>query len=245
MDLFFRGGWGTVRLGQGDGAANGASEVDLSGTTVAHYASTPDVGGAFQYRSGGALSGTSISATLSNQDFESRYDRLLYQSPSFSGFMAEASYGNKDTNIVEVAVRYSGKLAALGTLAGAIGYSNEEAVAGGTDDKVLGGSISWLHTSGINLTYTHTNRDLPGRDGKFDYFKAGYKFGKHAVSIDYASGQDQALSGDEAKMYGIGYVFTPIAWAEIFALLKQHSLDRSGASLDDIQFFMVGSRIKF
>lgn len=245
LDLFFRGGWGTLRLGQGDGAANGASEVDLSGTTVAHYASTGDVGGAFQYRSGGALSGTSIASTLSNQDFESRYDRLYYLSPSFSGFTGEASLGNKESDIVEFAVRYSGRLEALGNLAAAIGYSKEDALPGGTDDKTFGGSVSWLHPSGFNLTYTHTDRDFAGRDSKFDYFKAGYKSGAHAVSIDYGIGQDQAASGDEAKVYGIGYVFTPIAWAEIFALLKQHSIERSGASLDDIQFFMVGSRIKF
>jgi hypothetical protein len=109
----------------------------------------------------------------------------------------------------------------------------------------MGGSISWLHPSGFNLTYAHTTRELAGRDGKFDYFKAGYKFGQHAVSIDYALGKDQAASGDEATMYGIGYVFTPVAWAEIFALFKQHSLDRPGVSTDDIQFIMVGSRIKF
>ncbi len=245
MDLFFSGNWGTVRLGQGDGAANGASEVDLSGTTVAHYASTPDIGGAFEYRSGGVASGASISATISNQDFESRYDRIHYQSPSFSGFMAEASWGNKATDIVEFALRYSAKLEGIGTLAGALGYSKEDAAPGGMDDKTIGGSVSWLHTSGINLTYTHTARDLPGREGKFDYFKLGYKFGQHAVSIDYGTGQDQAMSGDEAKVYGIGYVFTPIAWAEVFALFKQHSLDRPGMSLDDVQFFMVGSRIKF
>jgi hypothetical protein len=244
MDLFFRGGWGTLRLGQGDGAANGAAEVDLSGTTVAHYASTPDVGGAFEYRTGGVFSGTSIGATLSNQDFESRYDRLLYQSPSFSGFMAEVSLGNKETDIVEVALRYSGKMA-FGTLAGALGYSNEEAAPGGIDDETVGGSISWLHGSGFNLTFAHTTRDLPGRDGKFSYLKAGYKTGQHAFSLDYGMGDDQAIAGDEAKMYGIGYVFTPIAWAEIFGLFKVHSLDRSAASVDDIQFFMVGSRIKF
>jgi predicted porin len=245
MDLFFRGGWGTLRLGQGDGAANGASEVDLSGTTVAHYASTPDIGGAFQYRTGGALSGTSIGATISNQDFESRYDRVHYQSPSFNGFMAEASFGNKEADIVELALRYSGKIGALGTLAAALGYSNEEGAAGAIDDKTIGGSISWLHPSGFNLSFAHTSRDLPGRDGKFSYLKAGYKFGQHAVSIDYGMGDDQAASGDEAKMYGIGYVFTPIAWAEVFALYKLHSLDRTGVSLEDITFFMVGSRVKF
>jgi len=245
MDVFLRGGFGTLRLGQGDGAANGASEVDLSGTTVAHYASSPDVGGAFQYRSGGALSGASISASISNQDFESRYDRLYYETPNLSGFTAAASWGHKDTDITELALRYSGKLGALGTLAGALGWSSEDALPGGIDDETMGGSISWLHPSGFNLTYTHTERDLAARTGKFDYFKAGYKFGQHAVSIDYGLGKDQAAAGDEATVYGIGYVFTPIAWAEIFALFKQHSLDRPGVNMDDIQFIMVGSRIKF
>jgi hypothetical protein len=159
--------------------------------------------------------------------------------------MAEASWGNKATDVVEFALRYSGKLEGLGTLAGALGYSKEDGAAGVMDDKTVGGSVSWLHGSGFNLTFTHTSRDLAGRTGKFDYLKAGYKFGKHAASIDYGSGKDEAASGDEAKMYGIAYVFTPIAWAEIFALYKVHSLDRPGLGLDDITFFMVGSRIKF
>jgi hypothetical protein len=245
MDVFVASPFGTLRLGQGDGAANGASEVDLSGTTVAHYASSPDIGGAFEYRVGGALSGTSIGGSISNQDFESRYDRLHYQSLLFSGFMVEGSWGHKDNDIVELALRYSGKLGANGTLAGALGYSKEDAAPGGTDDKVIGGSVSWLHPSGFNLTFAHTVRDLPGRDGEFNYVKGGYKFGQHAFSIDYGMGDDQAAAGDEAKVYGLGYVFVPIAWAEIFALYKVHSLDRPGVSLEDITFFMVGSRVKF
>jgi len=245
MDVFVASPYGTLRLGQGDGAANGASEVDLSGTTVAHYATSPDIGGAFQYRTGGVLSGTSIGASISSQDFESRYDRLLYQSPNFSGFMVEGSWGHKQTDVTELALRYSGKIGALGTLAGALGYSTEDAAPGGTDDKVIGGSISWLHPSGFNLTFAHTTRDLPGRDGEFSYLKAGYKTGKHAVSVDYGMGDDQAAAGDEAKMVGVGYVFVPIAWAEIFALYKVHSLDRPGVSLEDITIFMVGSRVKF
>jgi hypothetical protein len=241
MDVFFSGPWGTVRLGQGDGAANGAAEVDLSGTTVAHYSSSPDIGGAFQYRTGAAFSGTSIGDSISNQDFESRYDRLHYQSPVFAGFMGEASWGHKQGDIAEFALRYSGKIGALGQLAAALGYSTEE----DTDDEVIGGSVSWLHPSGLNLTYTHTTRDLPGRDGKFDYFKVGYKFGNHALSVDYGIGKDQGISGDDAKVYGFGYVFTPVAWAELFALYKVHSLERPGLSLEDITFFTVGSRVKF
>src|SRR5688572_4087963 len=243
MDVFVTGRWGTLRLGQGDGAANGAAEVDLSGTTVAHYSSTPDIGGAFEYRAGAAFSGTSIAASISNQDFESRYDRVLYQSPNFSGFIVEVSSGHKEADIVEAALRYSAKIGALGQLAAALGWSREDAP--GTDDEVLGGSVSWLHPSGFNLTFTHTARDLPGREGKFNYLKGGYKFGQHAVSVDYGMGDDQAAAGDEAKVYGIGYVFTPIAWAEVFALYKIHSLDRSGPALEDITFAMVGTRVKF
>jgi hypothetical protein len=243
MDVFVTGRWGTLRLGQGDGAANGAAEVDLSGTTVAHYSSTPDIGGAFEYRAGAAFSGTSIAASISNQDFESRYDRVLYQSPNFSGFIVEVSSGHKEADIVEAALRYSAKIGALGQLAAALGWSREDAP--GTDDEVLGGSVSWLHPSGLNLTFTHTARDLPGREGKFNYLKGGYKFGQHAVSVDYGMGDDQAAAGDEAKVYGIGYVFTPIAWAEVFALYKIHSLDRSGPALEDITFAMVGTRVKF
>jgi predicted porin len=245
MDVFLSGGFGTLRLGQGDGAANAAAEVDLSGTTVAHYSSVSDIGGAFEHRSGGALSGTSISDSISNQDFESRYDRLLYQTSSFSGFKGEASWGHKQTDIVEAALRYSGKIGGLGTLAAALGWSSEDAAPGGVDDDTVGGSVSWLHGSGFNLSYAHTSRDLPGRTGKFDYFKAGYKFGNHAVSLDYGIGQDQAASGDEAKVYGVGYVWLPVAWAEVFGLYKVHSLDQPGVSLEDISFFMIGSRVKF
>ena len=195
------------------------------------------------------LSGIRIADTISNPDFASRYDRVLYQTPQFNGFTGEVSWGHKENDIGELALRYSGKIGALGMLAGAVGYSNafapEDAGPGSTDDKVIGGSISWLHPTGFNLTFAHTTRDLPGRDGKFNYFKAGYKTGKHAISVDYGMGDDQAASGDEAKVYGVGYVFVPIAWAEIFALYKLHTLDRSGVSLEDINFFMFGSRVKF
>ena len=244
IDIFLTGGFGMVRLGQGDGAANGASEVDLSGTSLAHYATSPDIGGAFQYRTAGVLSGTSIGESISSQDFESRYDRLLYRTPSLNGFTVEGSWGHKDTDIVELALRYSGKFA-WGTLAGALGYSNEEAVAGGVDDEVIGGSISWLHPGGFNLTFAHTERDLPGREGEFNYIKAGYKVGQHAFSVDYGMGDDQAAAGDEANVMGIGYVLTPLAWAELFALYKVHSIDRPGASLEDIDFVMLGTRVKF
>ena len=147
----------------------------------------------------------------------------------------------------EAALWYSADFARAGKLAAALGWSQEDpTLVGGVDDETVGGSVSWLAPGGFNLTYGYTQRDVAAtREGKFNYLKVGYKTGKHAVSVDYGMGDDQAASGDEASVFGIGYVFTPIAWAELFALYKVHSLDRPGVSLDDITVFMVGSRVKF
>ncbi len=250
--FFFEGGWGRATLGQTDGAANGAVEVDLSGTSVAHYSGNTDIAGGFRFRDSAGTLGTtaapnpSIAASSSQQDFESRYDLVRYDTPVFRGFRLVGSFGTKgDSDVKELALWYSGKLGAFGQLAGALGYSQRDVAAG--DDEIIGGSISWLHTSGFNLTLGRTERDDPaaGRDKEFRYVKLGYKAGRHAVSVDFGRGEDQAAAGDEADFFGIGYVYTPVAWAEIYALLKQHQLDRPGASFDDIHVAMIGSRIKF
>ena len=267
--VFLEGGWGKVTLGQTDGAANGAVEVDLSGTSVAHYAGNTDIAGAFRFRdSSGALTGPSIGASSSQQDFESRYDLVRYDTPVFGGFKLVGSFGTKSTStttliapagggavttttstassdVKELALWYSGKLGGLGQLAGALGYSQRGLAAG--DDEIIGGSLSWLHASGFSATLGRTDRDDPvaGRDKEFSYLKLGYKVGKHAVSLDFGRGEDQAAAADESDFFGVGYVYTPMAWADIYGLLKQHQLDRPGASFDDISVLMVGTRLKF
>ncbi|MGQ0547080.1 MAG: porin [Betaproteobacteria bacterium] len=250
VDAFFEGGWGKLSLGQGEGAADGGTEVDLSGPAVAHWSGATSLGGGFAHRSdAGALTAATLNATISNQDFESRYDRLRYDTPSWRGFALAGSWGAKDNgrDVAEAAIRYAGDFGAPGRLAAALGYSSQDAATpAGVDDKVIGGSLSWLHSSGFNATLARSERELTGRDGTFNYVKLGYKTGRHAFSVDYATGDDQAAAGDEATMTGLGYVYTPIAWAEIYAAIKRHSLDRAaGASLRDIDIAMVGTRLKF
>jgi predicted porin len=253
MDLFFEGGWGKVSLGQGDGAANGAMEVDLSGTSVAHWSGAHNIGGAFGFRNGvGALTDQTIGGSMNNQDFESRYDRVRYDTPAFGGFRVAASWGTKDAgrDVSELALWYSGEMGGLGRLAAALGWSNQQAnvdLATSVEDEVVGGSVSWLHGSGLNLTLGHSQRDfrITGDKGKFTYAKVGYKFGRHAVSLDWGQGEDISLVGDEGDMIGVAYVWNPIAWAEVYAAYKVHGLDRPGLDVDDINIFMIGSRIRF
>ena len=248
MDLFFEGGFGKLSLGQGDGAANGGVEVDLSGTSVAHYADVSATGGALAFRTAAGGSGPTMGSVLSQQDFESRYDRARYDTPAFGGLRLALSAGAKDSRDVhEAALLYAGDFGSAGKLAAALGWSQEDpTVVGGVDDETVGGSVSWLAPGGFNLTYGHTQRDVSAtREGKFNYFKAGYKTGKHAVSADYALGDDQSAAGDEAKSMSLAYVFTPVSWAELFALAKKAQLDQPGTAYEDITLVMLGTRLKF
>lgn len=262
-DMWLEGSWGRVNLGNGDGAANGATESDLSGTGMANGIGVADVGGGFQYRTPAqALSGITVGGSINQQDFESRYDRLMYVTPSFNGFRGQVSMGQKaggaavgtvggTLDVIEYSVWYGGKLGGLGDIAAAIGYSKKDGTSTTTEDEYMGGSISWLHSSGLNATYSYSNRDQPvaigaaGRDSTFNYFKVGYKFGQHAIGVDYAIGDDFATVGDEATMYGVGYVWNPIRWLELYAAYKIHSMDVAAGSLEDVKIGHVGTRIRF
>jgi hypothetical protein len=253
MDAWFEGGWGRVNIGQGDGAANGATESDLSGTGMANGIGVADLGGGFQYRTGVAgFTGTTVGQSINQQDFESRYDRLLYVTPTFGGFRAQASWGQSgNADVTEISAWYGAKMGGLGELAAAVGWSEQKGSATTRADETVGGSISWLHGSGFNLTVSYSNRDQPtatagaARDSTFTYVKAGFKRGAHAFGVDYAMGDDFAVAGDEAKMYGIGYVWNPVRWLEFYAAYKIHELDRGTATLEDVTIGTLGTRVRF
>jgi len=291
MDAWLEGGWGRVNIGQGDGAANGATESDLSGTGMANGIGVADIGGGINFRQTGTGAATpplgpNINSSMNQQDFESRYDRLMYVTPSFGGFRGQVSWGQKagslgsatvatpnpgqsitsNTDVKEASLWYGGKMGGLGELAAAVGWSERGAqVPGGTKDEYIGGSVSWLHGSGLNLTASFSKRDQPlsaaqvaagfTLESTFTYFKVGYKFGAHAIGLDYAMSEDFSAKGDEGTMYGIGYVWNPVRWLELYASYKLHSHDRSGstngatvtaaASYDDITIANIGTRIRF
>jgi Gram-negative porin len=284
MDAWLEGAWGRLNIGQGDGAANGATESDLSGTGMANGIGVADIGGGINFRNSatGALL-SSVGTTINQQDFESRYDRLMYVTPTFGGFRAQVSWGQKaasgggapgtstvaatapvggtvtsavpvtqNTDVKEAALWYGGKLGGLGEIAAAVGWSERGAGSpGGTKDEYIGGSISWLHGSGLNLTASYSNRDMPTaaggttRDSTFMYVKLGWKFGQHAIAVDYAQGDDFAALNDESKMYGVGYVWNPIRWLELYAAYKIHELDRPGITTEDVTIGHIGTRVRF
>jgi len=249
MELFFQSSWGMVTLGQGDGAANGGVEVDLSGTTVAHYSDVAAFGGGISFRTAAGGTGPTVGTVLSSQDFESRYDRLRYDTPKFAGFSLAASLGNKDADnreVTELALRYAGK-GSLGELAAAVGYSSQDAAApGGQDDNTVGGSVSWLHGSGLNLTAGTTTRErTPTRDGKFNYFKVGFKWGDHALSADVGQAKDQNAARGKADHIPRAYHSKEVSCSELYAKARNSTLEQPGIEYEDVQVMMAGARLKF
>jgi hypothetical protein len=249
MEVFFAGAFGQVTLGQGDGAMNGGIEVDLSGTQVVGYAGIGDLGGAITF---GGVAGLSLRSVINQQDFESRYDRLRYDSPQLGPVTISLSTGTVGgLDVQEYGIWFSRDLGAGGKLAFAVGFSTKDlatvAPAAGGDQETTGGSISWLHPSGWNVTFATSNvENDAGKDSDFNYVKVGYKTGKHAFSADFGMGDDQVAVGDEAKHFGIQYVFAPAKAVDLYAGYKTLSLDRAGgATFDDIDILTVGSRIKF
>ena len=241
---------GRLWLGQGDTASNGTSEVDLSGTSVIAYSGLEDLAGGLSFKN--ATTGaklTTISQAFSQLDGRSRRDRIRYDTPTFAGFKASASYVDSDAG--DFALRYSGNFAQVGTkVAAAIAYADS---GDRFDDDQVNGSLSALHDSGLNLTFGAGSRDVVDstRNPYFYYVKLGYlfqpfKIGKTALAVDYAESEDITNDNDEFISVGVFAVQNVDKLGlEIYAGYRHHSLDRPGVSVDDINVETFGARLKF
>lgn len=253
-EVYFSGPWGQVTLGQGDGAMNGGTEVDLSGTSVISYAGTADIGRAIVFRTAAGGAGPTLGSSVSQQDFESRYDRLRYDSPKLGPVTIAVSTGTSSgLDVLEYGVRFNVTLGGGNKLAGAFGMSSKDldtvTPGSGGDQDTTGGSISWLSPMGWNVTFSTSNVENEAvpvkKDSDNTYVKLGYKTGPHAFSVDLGMGDDQAAIGDEGETKGFAYVYTASKAVELYGGYKVVSLDRPGTSFEDITIATVGSRIKF
>jgi len=249
VNVYLKGAFGKVSLGQGDGAANGNVERDLSGTQIVSFTNPSLLGGGLSFIDANGGSSVGLSKAINDQDFESRYDRLRYDLPTLGGFKFAVSQGVKGNNdVTEVGVRRLFDLGDNGKLFAAAGFSSEDKGGAADRENTVGGSISWRAKSGFNLTaaYSAVSDDNAGNpDSDFYNLKAGYIFGKSAVALRYANGSDFVKAGDDASTISLGFVHKPMKNLDLYAGLARHSLDRDGANFDDITVLTTGLRFKF
>lgn len=253
-DIYIKSPYGKFSLGQGNSASNGTSEVDLSGTTVAGYSGLTDIGSSFQYSNAGtgALTGVTLGATFSNLDGLSRNNRIRYDSPTLAGFIFSTSFGEDDQ--WDVVLRYKNKFDDF-KIAAAISYAeNAEVTAPADDDEIVNGSVSIFHIpTGLNFTFAAGDReDEQSLEQTFFYGKVGLKrrynsLGTTAIAFAYGYGDEFDAAGGEFDHFGIQVVqkVDAAAMELFFAYSHNEYEDDSATDYDDLDFFLIGSRIKF
>jgi predicted porin len=235
---------GRIWLGQGDTASNSTAEVDLSGTDVVNYSSIVDMAGGFSFRDNNDNVVAYINDVFSNYDGLSRRDRIRYDTPTFFGFYGSASYMNGQT--YDLALRSAHEWQNFGKLLAAVAYAPGDNQR--DPYKQFDGSISFLHNSGLNLTFSHGRRDFDNStsdDGKNYYGKLGYQFGKWDFSVDYTYSENIAQDGDEAQSIGAAAVWNIWESVQFYGSYRWHELDRDNVNTDDVNAVMVGGRVKF
>ncbi len=235
QDIWFSGDFGKVAIGKGDGAANGSTEVDLSGTALSSSSNYQDNWGKYRI-----TAGQTWDSIFVMRDALSRTNRLRYDSPASGGFSLAFSLGQGSAT--EIGVKYSG--GSNGTQIKAAAFVADTADSGGigTDTDIFGGSVSYLMPSGFNVTLAFSDEDFTvGADRDAFSAKVGYKKGIHAYTLDIGDGSRGA---EDADTFGLTWAAVLDKGIEVFATIRE--LDSSnvpGATSIDILAF--GSRIKF
>jgi hypothetical protein len=253
-EVWFSGGWGKVSLGQGDGAGNGTTEVDLSDTWNVAYTGRSSFAGAVAWNTGngagitaggGTTAGAGLThgATFSHFDSFGRYDRVRYDSPALGPVTLSVSAGQADK--YEGAVRWSQGIGG-GQISAALFYGKQN---GNTKNR-YGGSVAYLFSFGLSLqaAYAENEPDFTGSTkGKNWYIKGGYKWGNNAVSVGYGESKD-IIVGFKDKGFNIGFNHNiPKAKVDLYAGVHGNTLDNSVGvgSADDIYAVVVGTKLKF
>ena len=236
QDLYLSGDFGKISFGKGDGASNGSTEVDFSGTALSSSSNHQDNWGGYQIAPGVAFSEVFVMF-----DGLSRQNRVRYDTPNFNGFSVAGSLNQG--NATELALRYRGNWDGLKFGAAIFSATAPEPDEDTDGDDIMGGSASLLLQNGLNFTVAFSERDFEaGGDQDSTTFKLGYKTGIHAFSVDVGEGENAV--GQEGDTTGLTYSITPHKGVEIFATVR--TLDSDGiADSESVDLAAIGSRVKF
>jgi hypothetical protein len=220
-----RGGdGGVLYFGQGDMTAN-LSAPDYSGTSVVAGPNMSQIAGAMVLRNeDGTLSNRTLSDVIGTYDSGRKF-RLRYDSASFGGLAFSGSVGwdledsDDDNTYVDAQVSYSGSIPNWR-------YDVVLDVTGLGDDEYAGMlSLSFLHSSGLNLTTTHGKST---EENHYYFIKMGYlqdrfAIGPTAFSVEYYNNGDWVLPGSEAKSIGASIVQYVSAYdLQIYASVRNY-----------------------
>ena len=260
--IFTHNQMGRVYIGAGSAGADGVMNINTHGV----YSSLPGfmglIASSHQFKEDkDTLSGASLGGQFADLDFNSRQQRVRYDTPAVGGFMLTMSHSDRQT--VEAAIRFSGKMFDSKVKAG-IGTAQMSG-EGEAFDEMYGAQVSMAHKSGLGFTMgcgfqkraakvtssagiQETDNDRSGCHTQGHLKRKFNSLGASTIVVEYDRKANMQSHGDVATGVGVNFHQKIDAAAlELWVKYSNYDLEREvgSASVEDIDIISLGTRMKF
>jgi hypothetical protein len=258
--IFTHNQLGRVYIGAGSAGADGVMNINTHGV----YSSLPGfmglIASGHQFKvDKDTLSGASLGGQFADLDFNSRQQRVRYDTPAVGGFMVTMSHSDRQT--VEAAIRFSGKMFGSKVKAG-VGTAQMSG-EGEAFDEMYGAQVSVAHKSGLGFTMgcgfqkraaqvtgasgvQETDNDRTGCHTQGHFKRKFNSLGASTIVVEYDKKENMQEFGDMATGIGVNFHQKVDAAAlEVWVKYSNYDLDREGTSTEGIDIVSLGTRMKF
>ena len=259
--IFTHNQLGRVYMGAGSAGADGVMNINTHGV----YSSLPGfmglIASGHQFKEDKhTLSGLSLGGQFADLDFNSRQQRIRYDTPNIGGFMVTMSHSDDQT--VEAALRFSGK--ALGSKIKAGAGIAHATGSGEAFEHQIGAQISMAHKSGIGFTMgcgfqkrnaqvtvagvQEQDNDRSGCHTQGHFKRKFNSLGASTIVVEYDQKENMQNYGDVAKGIGVNFhQHITAAALEVWVKYSNFDVDRDvgNAEVKGIDIVSLGTRMKF
>jgi hypothetical protein len=259
--IFTHNQLGRVYMGAGSAGADGVMNINTHGV----YSSLPGfmglIAAGINFKTDkDTLSGSSLGGQFADLDFNSRQQRIRYDTPNIGGFMVTMSHSDDQT--LEAALRFSGK--ALGSKIKAGAGIAHATGSGEAFEHQIGAQISMAHKSGIGFTMgcgfqkrnaqvtvagvQEQDNDRSGCHTQGHFKRKFNSLGASTIVVEYDQKENMQNYGDVAKGIGVNFhQHITAAALEVWVKYSNFDVDRDvgNAEVKGIDIVSLGTRMKF
>ena len=204
--IYFQHKLGKLTIGDWDEAGAGSTNLSYAGGLSGGGGGSHAAGLHFTTGANGAFSTHTVGAVFDDSD-PNTTSLVRFDSMAFAGASLSASYTQAGASSVKLS--YTNSIGDI-SLKAAVAYTNQEAAGG--DNAITGGSVAFLHTSGISAAFGMGQTDnAAATDNDPEYFRAniGYatkmnSLGTTTFTAHYHETEDNTAIGDQAEDITIG-----------------------------------------
>jgi hypothetical protein len=259
--IFTHNQLGRVYMGAGSAGADGIMNINTHGV----YSSLPGfmglIAAGINFKTDkDTLSGSSLGGQFADLDFNSRQQRIRYDTPNIGGFMVTMSHSDDQT--LEAALRFRGKASDFNIRAGAgIATATGE---GEAFEHQIGAQISMAHKSGLGITFgcgfqkrnaqvtvnavQEQDNDRSGCHTQGHLKRKFNNLGASTIVVEYDKKSNMQAYGDEATGIGVNFhQHISAAALEVWVKYSNFDLEQEvgTATTKDIDIISLGTRMKF